>query len=238
MKVIFLAKTRTFAKVCNIFFYSEFWPEIAYASAKIFTKITMHTFGTHMLMTSPLTIIYYKRIFSTLMVKNFCWHFQISWTAHYYFHLRHCCHFCNFISRATSQMSHWEFVYWQYKTDGILSVSSRAVAKKLLSLDKKSVSMEKVEDSQHLLHKLHHLLKNWRKKFFEHSMNLLFCSDVAERAHALSHHHQAKLKLDKKKKWCPSSIITTLCNKSFPFCIDDWLGLNALHKANIFLLSQ
>ena len=69
---VFLSKYWIFAPVCNIFFYSEFWPEIAYASAKIFTKITMHTFGTHMLMTSPLTIIYYKRIFSTLMVKNFC----------------------------------------------------------------------------------------------------------------------------------------------------------------------
>ena len=26
-----------------------------------------------------------------------------------------------FATSSTSQMSHWEFVYWQYKTDGILS---------------------------------------------------------------------------------------------------------------------
>jgi len=51
-------------------------------------------------------------------------------------------------------------------------------------------------------------------------MNLLFCSDVAERAHALSHHHQPKLKLDKKK------VMSQQHHALHPLCIDDWLGPN------------
>jgi len=100
----------------------------------------------HMLMTSPLTIIFpllQKNLFHSNGQEFLCWHLDFllcslllpSATLLSFLQLHQ-----QLVS--TSQMSHWEFVYWQYKTDGILSAA--AVAKKLLSLDKKSVSMEKV----------------------------------------------------------------------------------------------
>ena len=132
----------------NIFFFLFYSDQKLHMHLPKYSPKLQCILLAHMLMTSPLTIIFpllQKNLFHSNGQEFLCWHLDFllcslllpSATLLSFLQLHQ-----QLVS--TSQMSHWEFVYWQYKTDGILSAAAAAVAKKLLSLDKKSVSMEKV----------------------------------------------------------------------------------------------